>query len=163
MACARQARREGVNMNEPVVEPPLAARRLKPGGYGPVSNARSPARATPYSHNTCGCGGHREELRRTGGEVAGEKLDTAPVNRLLGERGNHLEVVLETEDSGERTGALSAEGVQAGRSLRSSLRSGKPVTRITGLYLIQDRPWIIRGKGRQQVRSCGTGRSGGRR
>jgi hypothetical protein len=65
-------------MHESVVEPPLAARRLKSGGYGPDSNARSQRRATSHLHNTYGGGGYRETLRRTGSEVAGEKLDTAP-------------------------------------------------------------------------------------
>lgn len=30
-------------MQEPVVEPPQVERRLKSGGYGPVSSARSPS------------------------------------------------------------------------------------------------------------------------
>src|SRR5580658_2480084 len=37
---ARQARREGVRMQEPAVEPPQVRNRLQPGGYGPDSSAR---------------------------------------------------------------------------------------------------------------------------
>src|SRR5690349_15159683 len=36
---ARQARRTGARVQEPVVEPPEVERRLQPGGYGPVSSA----------------------------------------------------------------------------------------------------------------------------
>ncbi len=36
---AWQARRQGVTRSEPVVEPPIAARQLKPGGYGLARNA----------------------------------------------------------------------------------------------------------------------------
>lgn len=34
-------------------------------------------------------GGHEECLRRTHGEAAGEQLGTSPVDRSVGERGNH--------------------------------------------------------------------------
>ena len=49
MGWVRQARREGVGMYEPVVEPPQVQNRLQPGGYGPDHSARfggSPAGAT---------------------------------------------------------------------------------------------------------------------
>ena len=39
-ARVRQARRRGVRVQEPVVEPPQVERRLEPGGSGPVSGAR---------------------------------------------------------------------------------------------------------------------------
>ena len=39
-ARVRQARRRGVRMQEPVVEPPEVERRLEPDGSGPVSGAR---------------------------------------------------------------------------------------------------------------------------
>ncbi len=40
MGWVRQARREGVGMYEPVVEPPQVQNRLQPGGYGPDHSAR---------------------------------------------------------------------------------------------------------------------------
>jgi len=38
----RQARRKGVRVQEPVVEPPQERNRLEPGGFGPGSSARPP-------------------------------------------------------------------------------------------------------------------------
>ena len=92
-------------------------------------HARCPRqRATPLLYNAYGIGGHRERLRRTGGEVAGEKLGTTPDNRLSSERGNQVEVVPNPDYLDQGTGALSAEDFKLGRSLRISPRPGKPAT-----------------------------------
>jgi len=145
---ARQARRKGVRMQKPVVEPPQERDRLEPGGSGPGSSARPSRWATP----TVGCdarrGGHGEGLRRNRGEAAGEELGTDPVERLM-------------VNVGTATGSPSLRASQAGsgkacRRLMARWRDG-------GSVVVRGRESRLHGEGTQRVRRLGTGMPGGRR
>jgi len=70
----RQARWEGVRMQEPAVEPPQVKNRLKPGGYGPDSSAR------PRFHLS---GSTPKPVRWAGGEAT-RKVCGVLVARLQG-------------------------------------------------------------------------------
>ena len=69
----RQARREGVRVQEPVVEPPQVMNRLQPGGYGPARSARPDD----------GVGATPKPVRRAGGEAT-RKACGVLVARLQG-------------------------------------------------------------------------------
>jgi hypothetical protein len=80
-ARVRQARWDGVRVQEPVVEPPQAT----PTGSNLVGGGRAATHADPqWWDGACdqpkfpALGGHGEGLRRTRGEAAGEKLGTTP-------------------------------------------------------------------------------------
>jgi len=93
-------------------------------------------------------GGHEESLRRTRGETAGEKLDTAPVNRSVVNVGTILKspsrMVIPTSD---------------GQARRQPMASGWG----GALAVVRGRESRPHGEGGQQVRSRGTGISEGRR
>lgn len=93
-------------------------------------------------------GGHEESLRRTRGEAAGEQLGASPVNRSVGERGNH-------PGSPSPPPGLGGGG-QARRQLMVPGWDG---------VLVVVRAWEshVHGEGGQHDRSAGTGRSGVRR
>ena len=80
--------------------------------------------------------GHGERLRRTRGEAAGEKLDTAPVDRLCGERGNRREAA--------QPSASRVEGGQERRHLMAARRGGASV-------VVRGRESRLHGEGRQQA------------
>jgi hypothetical protein len=146
-ARVRQARREGVRTQKPVVEPPQASNRLQPGGFGPDSSARPGCRATSKSGHVDRPGGHEEGLRRTRGEAAGEELGTAPVNRCVANVGTRLGLPIPP--------ASQAGGGQVRRRLMTPGGGGAPV-------VVRGRESRPHGQGGQQVRSLGTGRPGGR-
>jgi len=82
------------NESEPVVEPPLSRSRLQPGGYGPVSGACLPHGGDGNSDvgSWCRLRGHGEGLRRSRGDVAGEKLGAHPTERCAGNMGTICEL-----------------------------------------------------------------------
>ena len=129
------------NESESVIEPPLAAPFAQIGSIR-ADQQRVPAApkrlATPQRHNAGRTGGYPESLRRTASEVAGEELDTTPVQRLRSERGNRSVIV--------RTGVGPAD--EADRGGVSVVVRGR-----------ESRP---HGEGKQQVRNEGTGKPGGR-
>jgi hypothetical protein len=150
----RQARQNGATTSEPVVEPPQAAIRLEPGGWGSVSSARrhrgSAVCGDSGGHSLCARGGHGEGLRRTRGEAAGEKLGTTPADRHMVNVGSAR--VPPFPPHGQWGGG------QARRRLMASGRGGAPVV-VRG----QESCPHPHGEGGQRVRSRGTGRPGGRR
>jgi hypothetical protein len=149
MCRARQARRKGVRMQKPVVEPPQAERRLESGGSGPVSNARPPFWwATPASAYEWPTGGHGECLRRNHGEVAGEELGTDPVERLM--------VNVGTATEPPTLSASQAASGKACRLLMARWRGG-------GSVVVRGRESRPHGEGTQRVRSAGAGTPRGRR
>src|SRR6266542_3905395 len=144
MARVRLARREGVRVQKPVVEPPQGQCRLEPGGCGPVSSARTlrgrsrrlgsrrtdPARR-PWGRTAAypwrGCRGKAGHLTRR------------PVR---GERGNRPGAALPADQPGRRRArSSSARSSGAGRSPRSSPRPGKPATWPRGAAIPQWRHW----------------------
>lgn len=79
-ARVRRARREGVRVQEPVVEPPQAWNRLEPDGLGPGSSARRPLCARSATlPAVCDADGEVEAT------VKGLRCSRRPAN---GERGN---------------------------------------------------------------------------
>ena len=143
----RQARREGVRVQKPVVEPPQVQNRLQSGGYGPDRNAR-PDRGDSEAVQLGRWGGHRESLRRTGGEVAGEKLGASPVERLSVNVGTVL-----------WPPSPSAIPVGGGQARGQLLAAGSG----RALVVVRGRESRLHGEGEQSSRSCRCGRSGGRR
>lgn len=146
---ARQARRSGVRVQKPAVEPPQVERRLEPGGSGPVSSARPAARRATSGRSRVGRpGGHGEGLRRSRGEAAGEELGTNPVERSVVNVGT-------TPASPRRAGPPGRK--RAGPSSSHDDGVGRSLVVVRGR---ESRP---HGQGRQQDRSRRTGRPGGRR
>jgi hypothetical protein len=148
---ARQARREGVRVQEPVVEPSLGQNRLQPGGYGPARSARSgligSGRLRRHFHGGWD-GGHEEGLRRTHGDAAGEKLGASPVDRSA--------VNVGTVSGPPSPPASQAGGGQALRQLWARGPGG-------ALVVVRGRESRLHGEGGQSSRRRGTGRPGGRR
>jgi hypothetical protein len=85
-------------------------------------------RISPPWPDTGQPGGHTESLRRTYGEVAGEKLGTDPVERSAVNVGTDRRLPPRALLARRWEGARSADSRQSGRSLRSSRRPGKPAT-----------------------------------
>ena len=146
----RQARRRGVRMQEPVVEPPEGVSRLEPGGCGPVGSAR-PSMCTRTGDfgsvvDDRG-GGHGEGLRRSRGEAAGEKLGADTVDRSI-------------VNVGTASGRPSAPSGQGG--------AGKARCQLTArwwdgaLVVVRGRESRPHGEGGQQLRKRRVGTSGGR-
>lgn len=144
---ARQARREGVIMSEPVVEPPLAnppdqTWRIWSG----QQCTRQPIRAERLRHrrDTRRCGGHEEGLRRTRGEAAGEELGTYLDKRLIVNVGTQLESL---------------------RPFWSKQICVRSMTLVGGgvSVVVRGRESRPHGEGRQCARRSSTERSGGRR
>ncbi|MGH7231518.1 MAG: hypothetical protein ACREJU_09200 [Nitrospiraceae bacterium] len=84
--------------------------------------------ATPEWHDPCQPGGHTESLRRTYGEVAGEELGTAPVERSAVNVGTDRRLPPRACLARGEEGSRTADSRRSGRSLRSSRRTGKPAT-----------------------------------
>ena len=144
----RQARRKGVRMQEPAVEPPQERDRLEPGGSGPGSSARPLRRATLTIGRDGRSRGPGECLRRNRGEAAGEKLGTNPVERLMVNVGT-------ASRSPSRPVILTGRG-KAGRRLMAWWWGG-------GSVVVRGRESRSHGEGTQRVRRPGTGMPGGRR
>jgi hypothetical protein len=144
----RRARRIGVRVQEPAVEPPQERDRLEPGGSGPGSSARPPS----VGDSDVGCdgrpGGHGESLRRSRGEAAGEELGTNPVERLM--------VNVGTAARSPYLLASQAGGGKACRRLMAWWRGGGPV-------VVRGRESRLHGEGAQRACRLGTGMPGGRR
>jgi hypothetical protein len=149
-ARARQVRRRGVRVQEPVVEPPKVERRLEPDGSGPVSGAhRSKVAAVTSGQSWVGrLGGHDEVLRGSCGEAAGEELDADPVERSVVNVGTSTRPPVITVS-------------QTGRGQAHARLSG--VCWGGAAVVVRDRESRSHGQGRQRVRSGRTGKSGGRR
>ena len=145
----RQAGREGVRVQKPVVEPPQVQNRLQPGGYGPASSARPNGERSGDSDadEQERLGGHGESLRRTRGEAAGEKLGASPVDWSV--------VNVGTIPGPPSPPVIVAGGGQARRRLTAPEWGGAAV-------VVRARESRVHGEGRQRVRSCGTGMPGGR-
>jgi hypothetical protein len=150
-ARARQARREGVTRCEPVVEPPQA---IAPA---PTWRIRAGQQRTPTQRlggrlrGRCSVrwsGGHEEGLRRTRGEAAGEQLGTTSADWCMVNAG--------TLSGSPFPLASQAGGGQARCRLLALGGDGAAV-------VVRGRESRPHGEGRQQVRSVGTGRPGGRR
>ena len=149
-ARVRQARREGVRVQKPVVEPPQVQNRLQPGGCGPDRSARlGEVCLGDFVVGRSGRrGGHEESLRRTHGDAVGEKLGASPVERLA-------------VNVGTVSGPPSPAASQAG--------GGQARCRLSGrgpggaFVVVRGRESRSHGEGRQLSRRRGTGRSGGRR
>jgi hypothetical protein len=99
-------------------------------------------------HSLCARGGHEEDLRRTRGEAAGEKLGTTPADRHMVNVGSAR--MLPFPPHGQWGGG------QARRRLMASGCGGAPV-------VVRGQESCLHGEGGQRVRSRGTGRPGGRR
>src|SRR5579884_3410264 len=148
MVRVRQARRRGVRVQKPVVEPPqevgpartwwiwagMAVRRdpLQPGG---------PASAR-------GAGGHGEVLRGSRGQACRGKAGRRSRQSVCGERGNRPRVAYPP--------ASQAGGGKARRLLLTRGRDG-------GSVVVRVRESRPHGEGTQRVRKEGTGMPGGRR
>jgi hypothetical protein len=125
--------------------------RLQPGGYGPASSARLPndrVGDSAVGDSVRRSGGHEEGLRRTRGEAAGEQLGTTSANRCMVNAGTLL--------GSPFPPASQAGGGQARCRLLALGGDGAAV-------VVRGRESRPHGEGRQQVRSGGTGRPGGRR
>jgi len=147
----RQARREGVRKQKPVVEPPQVQNRLQPGGYGPDCSARvraNTARPTPSPVKRVGKEAFGESLRRTHGEAAGEKLGASPVERSPVNVGT---------TSGSPSPPINLIGDGQARRQPIALGWGGVLVVVGG-----QESWL-QGEGGQRVRSSGFGRSEGRR
>ena len=127
-----------------------AGSNLVDGGR-PAAHAEhgpSMVRGDSGGHSLCARGGHEEGLRRTRGEAAGEKLDTAPADRHMVNVGSAR--MPPFPPHGQWGGG------QARRRLMASGRGGAPV-------VVRGQESCLHGEGGQRVRSRGTGRPGGRR
>ncbi len=144
----RQARREGVTRVNQWLNP------LKCGtGSNLTDVGRAAARAdhrygkaTPSTAIDAGRGGHGEGLRRSRGKAAGAKLGTSLVNRDMVNAGT-----VRVRPSVSRPGWR---------------RAGPPSTDVHGRggagVVVRGRESRLHGEGRQQVRSLGAARPGGR-
>jgi hypothetical protein len=150
MARVRQARRRGVRVQKPVVEPPQEVDRLEPGGSGPGWQCA----ARPYNREErprragCGVGGHGEVLRGSRGQACRGKAGRRSRRPVCGERGNRLWVA-----------SLPAGQVGSGKArglLMTQRRGG-------GSVVVRGRESRPHGEGTQRVRNAGTGMPGGRR
>jgi hypothetical protein len=136
----------GVRVQKPVVEPPQVQNRLQSGGYGPDSNAR-PDVGDSEAGEPGRWGGPRESLRRTDGDVAGEKLGASPVERSTVNVGT---VPVPPFPPAIQVGGGQARGQLLGQG------SGR------ALVVVRGRESRLHGEGEQSTRRCGVGRSGGR-
>jgi hypothetical protein len=148
MARVRQARRRGVRVQKPVVEPPQEVDRLEPGGCGPGWQCAGP----PYNRGEQprrhgGAGGHGEVLRGSRGQACRGKAGHPSRQTVCGERGNRPRVA--SPPAGQ------AGGGKARRLLMIRVRGG-------GSVVVRGRESRLHGEGTQRVRDVGTGRSGGR-
>src|SRR5262249_42009730 len=147
-AWAWQARRRGVRIQKPVMEPPQVEHRLEPGGSGPVSSAwqrRRAALPTSARSRVGGSGGHGEGLGRSRGEAAGEELDAYPVERRMVNVGTVAE----------------PPNLPANRTGNGKARCQLTARRRGGaLVVVRGRESRPHGEGGQRVRGNGTGMSG---
>ncbi len=153
---ARQARRTGARVQEPVVEPSQVERRLQPGGYGPVSSAHLDRVGDPG----VGRGDFGSVLGLAGSEAT-VKVCGVVVARLQGKSwapipSNDHVVNVGTTSGSPSPPASRAGGGQTHRRSRAPGWGGAAV-------VVRDRESRSHGQGRQRVRSLGAGRSGGRR
>jgi hypothetical protein len=148
----RQARREGVRVQEPAVEPPQVRNRLEIwriwAGQQCTASVLWYAGVDSEAGVVGRWGGHEEGLRRTRGEAAGEQLGASLVDRSVGERGNR-------PGSPYLPPSLGGSG-QARRQLMISGWDGV-------LVVVGGRESRSQGEGGQHDRSAGRGRSGARR
>jgi hypothetical protein len=145
---ARQARRRGVRVQKPVVEPPQEVDRLEPGGYGPGWQCAEP----PYNREERprrrgGAGGHGEVLRGSRGQACRGKAGHPSRRTVCGERGNRSWIAFPL--------ASQAGGGKARRQLMIRGWGG-------GSVVVRGRESRLHGEGTQRVRDVGAGRSGGR-
>ena len=147
----RQARRNGVRMQKPMVEPPKGVPRLETWWIRAGQQCTpSPLLgwATPMPVCERSAGGHGEGLRRSRGEAAGEELGAYPVERLMVNVGTTA-----------RLPYLPPSQGGSGKACRRSMAwwwDGGPV-------VVRGRESRSHGEGAQQVRSRGTAMPGGRR
>ena len=149
-ARVRQARRERVRMQEPVVEPPQATNRLEPGGYGPGrQQARvgvCPTRVSVFGVEAGGAEAAGKVCGVPAARLPGEKLGASLVKRKMVNTGT-VPGRPPTDQPGRRwAGALPAVG------------SGRGGARV----VVRGRESRLHGEGEQQDRSAGTARPGGR-
>jgi len=153
---ARQARRTGARVQEPVVEPPQVERRLEPGGYGPVSSAHP-----GHGRRRGGCGrGDFGSVLGLAGSEATVKVCGVVVARLQGKSWAPIPSSGHVVNVGTILGSPSLPATRAGggqihRRSRAPGWGGAAV-------VVRDRESRSHGQGRQRVRSVGPGRSGGR-
>jgi hypothetical protein len=152
---ARQARRTGVRVQEPVVEPPQVERRLQPGGYGPVSSAHLDRVGDPGA----GRGDFGSVLGLAGSEATVKDCGVV-VARLQGKSWAPIPSNDHVVNVGTTPGAPSPSASRAGggQTHRRSMTSGWGGAAV----VVRDRESRSHGQGRQRVRSVEAGRSGGR-
>jgi len=152
---ARQARRTGARVQEPVVEPPQVERRLQPGGYGPVSSAHLNRVGDPGA----GRGDFGSVLGLAGSEAT-VKVCGVVVARLQGKSWAPIPSNDHVVNVGTTPGSPSppASPVGGGQTHRRSMTPGWGGAAV----VVRDRESRSHGQGRQRVRSVEAGRSGGR-
>jgi hypothetical protein len=123
MAGVRRARQRGVTQVNQWLKPRKTRTGSQPGGSGPGCSAR-PSVVIRWSSPKAaelGClGGHEEGLRRTCGDAVGAQLGAHPVKRSSVNMGTVVTLPPASRAVWSREGSSSADGVVAGRSLRSS-------------------------------------------
>jgi hypothetical protein len=154
---ARQARRTGARVQEPVVEPPQVERRLQPGGFGPVSSAHLDRGGR---HGGRGRGDFESVLGLAGSEAT-VKVCGVVVARLQGKSWAPIPSNDRVVNVGTIPGSPSPPASRAGggQTHRRSMTSGWGGAAV----VVRGRESRSHGQGRQRVRSVEAGRSGGRR
>jgi hypothetical protein len=150
MVRVRLARRRGVRVQEPVVEPPKEVRT----GSNLVDQGRDSSAPRPLQPREAAstsisvdAGGHGERLRRSRGQACRGKAGHRSRRTVCGERGNRL-----------RVASLPASQVRSGKARRLLMTRG----RGGGSVVVRGRESRPHGEGTQRVRNAGNGMSGGR-
>jgi hypothetical protein len=150
MARVRLARRRGVRVQKPVVEPPQEVRTgsnlVDLGRDSSAPRLPTTGRSDPVSA-LVDAGGHGESLRRSRGQACRGKAGHRSRRPVCGERGNHLRVAYlpaSPAGSGKARGLLMTWGWGG------------------GFVVVRGRESRSHGEGTQRVRNGGTGMSGGR-
>ena len=159
-AWARQARRRGVRMQKPVVEPPqevAPARNLVDRGRDGSASVFLWSEETDsrVDGGKADPGGHGEGLRRSRGEGCRGKAGRRSRQPVGGERGNRRRVA--------SLPAGQAGSGKARRLLMARRRDGVLVVVAGVTPRLGGRESRPQGEGGQRVRSCEHGISGGRR
>jgi hypothetical protein len=131
MAGVRRARQRDVTQVNQWLNPRNPRTGSKSDGSGPGRSARPPRTmrwSSPKAAQSGCLGGREEGLRRTHGDAVGAQLDVDPVKRSTVNMGTAAMLPRPGQVVWSRGRSSSADGVVAGRSLRSSPGTGKPST-----------------------------------
>jgi hypothetical protein len=148
-ARVRQARRRGVRVQEPVVEPPQEVRPAVNLVDGRDGSAPKPPTTggDGLGDRVAVVGGHDERLRRSRGQACRGKAGHRSRRTVRSERGNRLWVA---------SLPVGQAGSGKARRLSMALRWGG------GSVVVRGRESRSHGEGTQRVRSVGAGVPGGR-